>query len=107
VSAIEPCATDRPGLVLEGIPGDNPLGFLAALGVLRTLSQRWPGHVIRMRWQARGGWRPVIERFGPVERPAGPEVLRAGSEASGPAQDGPPFPDTHTADLARPGAFLR
>ena len=34
------------GLVLEGLPGDNPLGFLAALGVLRisesTLAR--PGH---------------------------------------------------------------
>ncbi len=38
----------RDELVLEGLPGDNPLGFLAALkGTLRVLSDRWTDRGIR------------------------------------------------------------
>lgn len=54
-------------LILAGLPGDNPLGFLAAIGALRVLSQRWPDRRIRMAWVCRGGWRPVIARSDFVE----------------------------------------
>ncbi len=47
-------------LVLSGLNGGNPLGFLAALGVFRLLSDAMPGH-IKMSWhQKSGGWRPAI-----------------------------------------------
>jgi hypothetical protein len=55
------------GLVLAGLPGDNPLGFLAALGVLRILSRRWPDRGITMAWRPLGGWRPIIGRSDLVE----------------------------------------
>ncbi len=50
----------RDGLVLKGLPGDNPLGFLAALGVLRVLSRSWPHRGITMGWDPQEGWRPVL-----------------------------------------------
>ena len=44
------------GLLLPGLDGSNPLGFLAALGVLRTLEPSW-----RMKWVAAGGtWVPWV-----------------------------------------------
>jgi hypothetical protein len=65
--------TERNGLVLEGLPGDNPLGFLAALGVLRVLSRRWPDRRVTMGWDSRGGWRPILGRADFVERTPGGE----------------------------------
>lgn len=47
-------------IVLTGLNGGNPLGFLAALGTFRTLSDALPGRV-RMNWQQElGGWRPCL-----------------------------------------------
>ena len=47
-------------LILSGLNGGNPLGFLAALGVFRLLSDAMPGQV-KMSWrQESGGWRPVL-----------------------------------------------
>ena len=60
--------SEREGLVLEGLPGDNPLGFLAALGTLRVLSEIWPDRSLRMAWIACGGWRPVLSAATPIER---------------------------------------
>ena len=40
--------TDSDETVLRGLPGDNPLGFLAALGVQIALDAQ--GHDHRMRW---------------------------------------------------------
>lgn len=46
------------GLLLPGLDGTNPLGFLAALGVLRVLSLQKDG--VKLSWQLSGGtWRPV------------------------------------------------
>jgi len=46
---------------LLGIDGSNPLGFLAALGVLRTLDTARPSSVF-MNWaHIEGAWRPVIQ----------------------------------------------
>lgn len=47
--------------VLSGLDGGNPLGFLAALGTLRSLAlARGPGCAVRMSWRAEGAWRPVL-----------------------------------------------
>jgi len=45
-------------IVLRGLDGTNPLGYLAALGVLRVLSER--GHDARLGWRLRDAWRPVL-----------------------------------------------
>jgi len=51
----------RP-IVLTGIDGSNPLGFLAALGCLRLLDHRYP-HA-RLHWEMDGAWRPVLSGAG-------------------------------------------
>ncbi|MCC6649367.1 MAG: hypothetical protein IT374_27825 [Polyangiaceae bacterium] len=45
-------------LVLTGLDGANPLGFLAALGVLEALSENHSG--ARLAWRDEGVWRPVV-----------------------------------------------
>ncbi|MBL8216014.1 MAG: hypothetical protein JNK87_35150 [Bryobacterales bacterium] len=46
-------------LTLTGIDGSNPLGYLAALGTLRLLSQQHPA--VRMHWtRDTAAWRPVL-----------------------------------------------
>jgi len=53
--------TNHGGLLLSGLDGSNPLGFLAALGTLRALSDAWPQRKIRMSWKiAMGAWRPTL-----------------------------------------------
>lgn len=48
-------------LILTGIEGSNPLGFLAALGTLRVLTLCGAGRSLRMHWEACvGAWRPVL-----------------------------------------------
>ncbi|PJF46703.1 MAG: hypothetical protein CUN48_12435 [Candidatus Thermofonsia Clade 3 bacterium] len=48
-------------LTLTGPDGANPLGFLCALGILRTLSNAWPDSEVKMKWQQIGApWRPVL-----------------------------------------------
>lgn len=48
-------------LTLTGPDGANPLGFLCALGVLRTLSNAWPDSEVKMKWEQFGAaWRPVL-----------------------------------------------
>lgn len=47
--------------LLKGLDGGNPLGFLAALGTLRTATLAWPDYQCHMTWrQAEGGWRPEL-----------------------------------------------
>jgi hypothetical protein len=47
---------------LVGLDGANPLGFLAALGTLRTATTHWKEYSPRMGWsQSFGGWRPYLE----------------------------------------------
>src|SRR5690348_2410013 len=43
-------AADPHGLPLPGLDGSNPLGFLAALGVFRTLAQKVGPDRVRMKW---------------------------------------------------------
>lgn len=45
--------------VLEGVEGSSPLGFLAALGTLITLNEKWPG-LVRMSWTRTAGYRPIV-----------------------------------------------
>jgi len=48
-------------LTLTGPDGANPLGFLCALGALRTLSNAWPDSEVKMKWEQIGAaWRPVL-----------------------------------------------
>lgn len=50
------------GLVLSGIDGSNPLGFLAALGTFRVISKAIGNEgPIQFAWKEHhGGWRPTI-----------------------------------------------
>lgn len=49
----------QDGLLLPGLDGTNPLGFLAAMGVLRVLSLQ--KHDVKLSWQLSGGtWRPEL-----------------------------------------------
>lgn len=48
-------------LLLTGLDGTNPLGFLAALGVLNVLTDAAPAGVApTLAWTYRGAWRPVV-----------------------------------------------
>jgi CRISPR-associated endonuclease Cas3-HD len=50
---------------LIGLDGSNPLGFLAALGCLRTLTRSVPAYAWRLHWEKLcGGWRPVVTAIG-------------------------------------------
>ncbi len=47
------------GLILPGLDGTNPLGFLAALGVLRVLTLQ--KHGVKLSWHLSSGtWRPEL-----------------------------------------------
>ncbi|MEX2671899.1 MAG: hypothetical protein WD294_07300 [Phycisphaeraceae bacterium] len=57
----QPHPPQQDGLPLGGLDGTNPLGFLAALGVLQTLDSTSGSGAIRMKWQpAHGTWTPVL-----------------------------------------------
>ena len=47
-------------LTLTGLDGSNPLGFLAALGVLNVLDDATGGSQGRLLWREEGYWRPVL-----------------------------------------------
>ncbi len=48
--------------VLVGLPGENPLGFMAALGTLLTAERVWPDGRARLSWALEPvGWRPALE----------------------------------------------
>ncbi len=55
-------------VLLTGIDGMNPLGFFAALGVLRTLEDCSQGGLHpRLSWVNEGYWRPVISGIGSID----------------------------------------
>jgi CRISPR-associated endonuclease/helicase Cas3 len=57
----EASAGSQHGLVLTGLDGSNPLGFLAALGLLRVLDSPTSLEGLRMSWRPFGGtWIPAI-----------------------------------------------
>jgi CRISPR-associated endonuclease/helicase Cas3 len=67
--------SSRKSLVLEGIDGANPLGFLAALGVLVVLHQAGYRDS-RLAWQRRGlAWRPQLVGLSTDDRRALSELL--------------------------------
>lgn len=48
-------------LLLKGLDGGNPLGFLAAIGTLRTVTEATSSTDWRMRWEVNEGcWSPVL-----------------------------------------------
>ena len=53
-------------LPCPGLDGSNPLGFLAALGLLRTVDSLHPGST--MSWRKNGGWMPVIHTADSIEQ---------------------------------------
>ena len=76
--------SEDEGLVLSGLDGSNPLGFLAAVGVLRVLSDA-NSCTVRLAWTRTGeGWRPLLagtggDQYGVCE--ALLKVLREGATA--------------------------
>ena len=77
--------TDTHGTILRGLPGDNPLGFLAALGVQTALAEQDPDH--RLHWTADPIPHPVVSPARGLEEIA--DAVLAASERwlSGPALD--------------------
>lgn len=52
-------------LSLNGLDGSNPLAFLTALGLLRTVEAVFPQHSSKLGWQnTEGAWRPFLELEG-------------------------------------------
>lgn len=52
---------NEPGLVLNGLDGSNPLGFLAAVGTLRTVALADSRVDWRMKWaESHGIWHPEL-----------------------------------------------
>lgn len=91
-------------ILLQGIDGANPLGFLAALGTLRTLSDDTTE--VRLRWKKHANaWRPVLVTSTPIEADELVDQLHAKLAASIPAEvfalgDNPSVP----LDVFRPYA---
>jgi len=50
-----------PEIELTGLDGSNLLAYLAALGTLRVLTLAEPDRCVRMMWQDRGYWVPVVD----------------------------------------------
>lgn len=60
-------APEAPGLLLRGLDGSNPLGFLAAVGAAVVAKDLFP--TVRFGWQqAEGGWRPSFSGCGDDEQ---------------------------------------
>ena len=53
-------------VLLSGLDGSNPLGFLAAVGTLRSLSLTWSGRHPALSWLRHGCWRPVLHTQHPT-----------------------------------------
>jgi len=47
-------------ILLPGLDGGNPLGFLAALGTLRTAALMFPDGKPVLSWRRSGAWQPVL-----------------------------------------------
>ena len=63
---------DDQGLLLSGLDGSNPLGFLAAVGTLRTVGLAVPNVRWSMKWLMRDGiWMPALF----ADRPASADAL--------------------------------
>ena len=70
------------GLLLSGLDGNNPLGFLAAIGTLAILGDAFAGSV-RLGWRSvHGSWRPLLAGCGNDEEEFCGVVLQALKNAS-------------------------
>ena len=64
-------------LLLSGLDGSNPLGFLVAVGTLCILGDAFAGS-IRLGWRSiQGSWRPLLAGCGSDEREVCEAVLQA------------------------------
>jgi hypothetical protein len=81
------------GLLLPGLDGTNPLGFLAALGVLQTLTAVKQPCKVTLSWSSNQGvWNPIIYGIGHDQKSLSESLakhLRC------------PFPPNAEADLKR------
>lgn len=50
-----------PEIELIGLDGSNLLAYLAALGTLRVLTLAEPDRCVRIKWEDRGYWLPVVD----------------------------------------------
>ena len=67
---------DDQGLLLSGLDGSNPLGFLAAVGALCILGDAFAGSA-RLGWRSvHGSWRPLLAGCGSDERELCDAVLQ-------------------------------
>lgn len=65
-------------MIFPALQGSNLLGFLAALGVIRTLDAQPDTRGLRMRWVERGGsYCPIVELAREIERETIVDSLRA------------------------------
>ena len=70
-----------PGLLLKGLDGSNPLGFLAAVGTAIVAHNSFPE--VRFGWMAKAdGWRPVLEGCGKDENDFSRKILDTLKNAS-------------------------
>ncbi len=54
-------SSSSDGLLLPGLDGANPLGFLAALGLFRTITRALGSQCVRIKWEpAAGTWVPRL-----------------------------------------------
>ena len=68
------------GLLLQGLDGSNPLGFLAAIGTAVVARNMFPE--IRLGWKATGdGWRPLLDGCGGHEQKFSKKLLSALKDA--------------------------
>ena len=65
-------------IVLSGLDGANPLGFLAALGTLCVLDRTWRERHVRLRWDGCSGYRAVIAAHGALSVEEVISGIRAG-----------------------------
>ena len=77
--------TDLEGTVLRGLPGDNPLGFLAALGVQVALDDQGGHH--RLHWTDDPIPRPVVSPALDLQNVANAALAVASAWLDGPALD--------------------
>jgi len=70
-------ATKDHALVLTGLEGGNPLGFLAALGTLLVVRQEADPQA-RLGWRRTATWQPVLKGVSPADRNALCDAIAAG-----------------------------
>lgn len=64
-------------LILSGLDGANPLGFLSAIGVFAVAAGERPSQV-KLSWEEQEVWHPVIHFTSPIDEDALSELLIQG-----------------------------